>query len=323
MNGRGIADKPVYTQTFYNSNNAKMTPPSNVKLTDPKHDQPSTSTQTNREQPNFKLGKNIESYFQNKYSQTPGTDGLKREYPISNGRSGGSAAVIEGAAQAAGGVGSGMQSSWNIGQNANITNNWFNNISGVNGIYNGMHDRASLQASAEQRAIDRSNNWANTGKAVAGPMGQLFGGIGGWLMKNNYTQTEMDKTNFKTQHTTDGKMIDPKQSALSTASNKNNESRDPAVHARNVAYGPDSVSLRGSDTDSIASNDTLSTNVSGSTSLSITPRPSVISRTSDNNQPSTSQAGLDNHLTLDNDSINIPGLGITSDTHPLLATSSA
>lgn len=225
---RGINDRPVTTRTFYNSGNASLTPPSNVKLTNPNTVKPGEETSQ------FNLGNNIGAYFQSKNTQTPASSGMQKQFPTSNGvtsRGMGGADAISAAAQAAEGVGQGIQSSWNIGANASITNNWFNNISGVNGIYNGMHDRASMQAAAEQRSVDKVNNWSSTGKAVAGPVGMLAGSLLGRIMAPAWTKEETSKVNFKTLTDADQKKIDPQQAAISTAK------VDPVL-ARNLAYGP-------------------------------------------------------------------------------------
>jgi len=297
---RGLQDRPVQTRTFYNTGNSTMRNQSNIQLTNPTS---SSSTQTTD---NYSLGNNIGAYFQNKNTQTPNTEGLQKQYPVSNGaghvnaKSAGGAAAVQGASEAISGIGTGIQSSWNIGNNSMITNNWFNNISGVNGIYNGQHDRASIQAAAEQRGVDRSNNWTNTGKAVAGPLGMLVGGLIGSFNRDNYINDEVKNANYKTMATTDQEYIDPKEAELSTAKSSKEDTNQTAVRARNITYGQNTAQSTRSDgdTDSVSSfgsghysvQSSLSSNSMRSTNSDmerLTPEDDTTSVTSDSTNTST------------------------------------
>jgi len=245
---RKLMDTPASTRTYFGASNSTRTTPNNVKLSTPNDFTSTTATQ------NGDLGRKIGNYFQtrNQSAQTPASTGLKKEYPTSNGVSsrGGGGGPYAAAAQAVGdtanGAIGGIQGSWQIGQNAIVTNNWFNNVSGVNGIYSGMHERASMQASAEQRGIDRSNNLATMGKATGGPLGYLVGFGLGKMLRNTYVRDEMNKTNFKNMPTTDQKLIDPKDAAISTSrpqktvedvQTKNKSDASEGVANRNLAYG--------------------------------------------------------------------------------------
>lgn len=225
MNNKNINDRPYPTLLFYNNNNSRLPNPAN-----PGPGKSITGTEAQK----FAMGRNISDYFQQVNAANPvtsrtdpntgkefttrfkGTDSTQ-DHPLSrHGAMGGVGTPVQAAADVASGALSGAQDFAQINNQGQISNHYFQNVTGEFGYYNGMVGRAQMQAAAEGRGVEKANVWATGGKAVAGPIGHLAGLLIGQLSKDSIIDREMKGTNFKTLSTIDGKRIDPRDALTST-----------------------------------------------------------------------------------------------------------
>lgn len=126
------------------------------------------------------------------------------------------AQALQAGAEAAGAISQGFQNSFIIGNNSRISNNYFNTSGGVKGNFHGQDHIAMMESNALARASERANNFSTTGKAFAGPMGQLFGSMIGRAKLAKFDKEEMGKIDPKIANTNDGKRIDPRNAVTST-----------------------------------------------------------------------------------------------------------
>lgn len=193
-----------------NSNPRNAPPPHPATVAGPRsfNNRSSPSDNTTRTNTAGRISSNVDS--------SAGVSNAASKNNVSARTGGGAASAIQAASEAASGVTSGFINTYNISGNANVTNNWYDNIHGNSGIFNGLGEYSGRIASAEQRAYERSNNWANTGKSVAGPVGQLAGWLLGKSMRTSFLDNELKNSNFKTLSTTDQTRIDPRDAVTST-----------------------------------------------------------------------------------------------------------
>lgn len=124
--------------------------------------------------------------------------------------------ALQAGAESAGAISQGHHNSWIIGNNAAITNKYYNNSAGAFGNFEGQAHRAMLDAGAETRAQERVQNYSNTGKAFAGPFGQFVGSMIGRSQYEKFAQEERGKTNYKFASNSKFQNVDPRDSITST-----------------------------------------------------------------------------------------------------------
>lgn len=183
--------------------------------------------------------------------------------------------LVEQGAQAAEAIFDSLQTSWTIGQNSTITNNYFSNISGANGIYLAQGERANLTATAQQRGLDRTTNMYNSLKSVAGPFGSLLGYVTNSILGSGVMQAEVDNTNFNLIQDSNQNWIDPRNAQTSTyRANGAEEHATDTLHAENgteTLTSPDLV------TDSPPTTSETSTQSESTTTNNMGDSPSYIS----------------------------------------------
>lgn len=132
---------------------------------------------------------------------TPNKDGFGRSNPAG--------LMVQAGAEASQGLAEGIFTNLNISAGGDVFNTYMSNVTGQNGIYSHMNERAMLEASAKSRGDQRAANWRTTAGKVAGPLGTIIGGIVENMTRQSYRSAEEAKIDYKITNTNRGDKIDP------------------------------------------------------------------------------------------------------------------